>query len=385
MAQIEGLVGLRPMRHKVKSLTTPPYDVIKVGSPLEKVLKSNKDSLFHVILGNNPKDVLRGFIDRSVLQEEKESCYYVYEQNYKGQSRLGFFAAIAVDDYSEKNVIRHEKTFDDKVKGRIALAEKTQLTTEPIFLLTKSTIQISLEKVTRSHSCEYEFVSDFDGNSDLNGIKNRIFRISQDSEEGKVLQSKIAKNPLYIADGHHRYHAALLNNQTHTLAYIVQDAKILAYNRVIQGKVSFKEIQNQLNLTPCNHFFTPPKNSFCIYTREGSFLMPAQDIPIDDIVRSLDCSLLEEQLYNHLGITHDLILDQNHFDYYSEDELQQMQEQVDLGEYDIAVALHPVSIDELISVADAGLGNSNIVMPEKSTYFAPKILSGLFLYTYQKK
>ena len=77
-----------------------------------------------------------------------------------------------------------------------------------------------------------------------------------------------------------------------------------------------------------------------------------------------------------------MIVDPKHFDYYSESALDEMQAAVDRGDYDIAVALHPVSLEDLVAVADAGLDDSDIVMPEKSTFFAPKILSGLFLYRY---
>jgi len=100
-------------------------------------------------------------------------------------------------------------------------------------------------------------------------------------------------------------------------------------------------------------------------------------------VDRLDCSILEKELYPHLGITHDMILNQAHFDYYPESDLESMKEVVDRGKYDIAVALHPVSLDELMEVADAGLKDLDTVMPAKSTFFSPKILSGIFLYKHQ--
>ncbi len=80
-----------------------------------------------------------------------------------------------------------------------------------------------------------------------------------------------------------------------------------------------------------------------------------------------------------------MIQDPAHFDYYPESQIDQMKAAVDRGDYDLAIALHPVSIDELMAVADAGLENPDIVMPEKSTFFAPKILSGLFVYRHVMK
>jgi uncharacterized protein (DUF1015 family) len=379
MAQIQGLTGLRPSPTKVSKLTSPPYDVIKEGSPLETLLQKNTESLYHIILGEAPKATLDKYTESGILQKEEEAAYYVYEQNWEGGSRRGCFVAVAVDEYSEGNIVRHEKTFDSKVKGRMKLAQETGHTIGPIFLLTKSPISAVLDTVKAEGTPEYEFTTDLDGNSDLHGIHNRVFRVLADSEAGKALQSVVAENPLYIADGHHRYHAALRNGQSHTLAYIVQDAKIQAYNRVIKGAKLFADIKDSLPLTPCDTFHTPEKHSFCIYSKEGTYLLKASDVP-SDVVGKLDCSILEKELYPSLGVNHDMILDQNYFDYYAESELETMKAQVDSGKYDIAVALHPVSIDELMDVANAGLQDSDIVMPEKSTFFAPKILSGLFLY-----
>ena len=100
------------------------------------------------------------------------------------------------------------------------------------------------------------------------------------------------------------------------------------------------------------------------------------------MVGRLDCAILERELYPHLGLTHDMIANLRHFDYCSESALDDMVAAVDRGDYDLAVALHPVGVDELIAVADAGIEDPEIVMPQKSTFFQPKILSGLVLYRY---
>ncbi|HLP42494.1 MAG TPA: DUF1015 family protein, partial [Fibrobacteria bacterium] len=204
------------------------------------------------------------------------------------------------------------------------------------------------------------------------------------SPEGAALKEAVARNPLYIADGHHRYHAALLNGQTHAMAYVVEQARILAYNRVINGTVKFKDAMAKLALRKVDGFRTPEKHVFALYSKEGAFVLPAKSVP-SDVVGRLDCSILERELYPHLGVDHGMILQKKHFDYYPESDLATMQSLVDKGEYDLAVALAPVSIDELMAVADAGMKDSNIVMPEKSTFFAPKILSGLVLYKHVKR
>ena len=384
MTEIIGLTGYRPNSEKIDTITCPPYDVIKSGTPLESLLEERQESVFHVTLGSDPKAALDRLIENGDLQFDDDPAFYVYEQNWDGGSRLGVFAAVKVDDYSEKNVIRHEKTFDDKVRGRIELAEKIGLTTGPIFLLTQSPVQQLLERAIEELEPLYSFASDFGNGSDLHGIRSRIFKVVEDSATGRAIQSCIAENPLYIADGHHRYHAALKNNQTHTLSYIVGDAKILAYNRVISGPKKFDEIEGLLELSAAAEFKTPAKHEFCLYTKKGTFTLKAKDVP-EDVVGKLDCSILEKELYPLLGIRHEMIMDQEVFDYYSELDLRTMKSLVDAGKYDLAVALNPVSVDELIAVADAGLENPEMVMPEKSTFFSPKILTGIFFYQHSKK
>ncbi len=387
MTAIEGLVGLRPHVDCVETVSAPPYDVIKPGTELETLLRSREESLFHVTLGDTPVESLQELIKNERLVTDDEPAYYVYEQCYGtdgSQRRLGVFAATAVTDYAEQQVIRHEKTFDDKVQGRIKLTRDTGYTFGPVFLLTRASISSVLEEVLATTEPLYAFTTDLNGMTDLHGIANRIVRVPQDSESGKKLQELVGTEPLYIADGHHRYHAALKNGQTHVLSYIVEDAHIQAYNRVITGEREFAAIKDQLPLEPCDNFVTPEKHSFCVYTAEGSYMLKAQEVP-SDVVGRLDCSILERELYPSLGLNHSHIVNPAHFDYYAESELDTMKACVDSGTYNIAVALHPVSIDELMSVADAGLNNSDIVMPEKSTFFAPKILSGLFVYKHRMK
>lgn len=386
MAEIKGLTGLRPVRESIDRITCPPYDVIKAGSRLELFLQQNDDSLYHITLGQEPLKALDRLRAAGLLQEDLSPCFYVYEQIYGQETRRGVFAAVEVVDYQYGQIIRHEKTFDDKVKGRTALREKTGYTFEPVFLLTQTPLRALLDEIVQKYPVEYEFCSDFAQASELHGINNRIFRVEESSKEGQQLKGLLETKPLYIADGHHRYHACFFSKQTHCLAYLCEstDASIWAYNRVIKGLVKFAEIQDKLPLTKVTEFKTPQKHSFVLYTREGIYLLEAQNIP-DDVVGRLDCSILEKELYPHLGLTPEMITDSIYFDYYAENELEKMKECVDSGKYDLAVALAPVSVEELIAVANAGINDTTIVMPEKSTFFAPKILSGIFIYKHLKQ
>ncbi len=384
MVQIAGLVGLRPNPSVVRRVTAPPYDVIKPKSALYARLEAEPLSLFHVTVGPEPVASFERLVREKALVTDDVPCFYVYEQRYETQAfgterRLGVFVAAAVTSYEKRRIIRHEKTFDDKVKGRIALANATGHTFGPVFALVKAKLDDVLDRVTKEAAALYEFETDLGGLNDLHGIRSRVFRVVTASPLGQAIERVLEPPPFYIADGHHRYHAALKNNQTHALVYVTERARIQAYDRVVTGTVPFAQAKSQLTLEKTDTFGTPEKSSFGLYTREGSFLLRAKEVPTDAVGR-LDCSILERELYPHLGLTHAMIQDPAHFDYYPESQLADARAAVDRGEYEMAIALHPVAIDELMAVADAGLDDSSIVMPEKSTFFAPKILSGLFVY-----
>ncbi|MCL1849162.1 MAG: DUF1015 family protein [Clostridiales bacterium] len=381
MTNIFGLTGLRPGEGWAKQVTCPPYDVIKPGSPLEAILKGNHDSLYHVTLGSSPAAALAGLIQRGVLIEDQEPGFYVYEQRFGADRRVGFLAAPEVTPYEARQIIRHEKTFDDKVAGRIRLMEETGYVTEPIWLLAEASLGALLDAICAGADPVYAFSSDFQGHSELSGIENTVYKVAEGSSQGQALVSLIAQRPLYIADGHHRYHSALHMGLDRCIAYIcpADQIRIQAYNRVIRSEKPFASVRDSLALTPSEVFHTPARHAFILYARDGCWQYSAGQVDESDVRKRLDCSILEETLYQHLGLTDDMLMDTRYFDYYPEQDLDLMRKAVDEGEYDLAVALHPVSLEELLAVADAGLLDPDTVMPEKSTFFLPKILSGLFL------
>jgi uncharacterized protein (DUF1015 family) len=355
--------------------------VIKPGTPLEGILQGNPRSLYHVTLGGAPLSALEGLIQGGTLIRDDEPAFYVYEQRFAGQRRLGFLAASQVTPYEAKEVIRHEKTFDEKVRGRIKLMEDTGYMTEPIWLLTTAPISGTLEEICARAIPLYEFVSDFGGESELSGIQNCIYKVSESSDKGKKLAELVGGAPMYIADGHHRYHSALLMGLDRCIAYICPagQAKIQAYNRVVRGKAAFEAVADKLRAEPSPTFGTPGRHSFMVYTGKGSWRFEADGVDEHDVIKRLDCHILESALYPLLGLSHDMVMDSRYFDYYPEQDMERMKEVVDEGAYDMAIALHPVSPEELMAVADAGTADPDVVMPEKSTFFAPKILSGLML------
>jgi uncharacterized protein (DUF1015 family) len=380
MVATHGIVGLRPTPEQVARVSAPPYDVIKPGTPLEARLAAEPASLFHITLGANPRSALDRLLAEGFLVRDDEPAFYVYEQRWGHpesgvETRTGVFIAGEVTPYDARQIIRHEKTFDDKVKGRVALRKATGHSFGPVFLLTNAALGPVLEDAKRTDPV-YELTSDFGGHTDLHGIASRVFRIPEASDLGRRIQATLAPHPLYIADGHHRYHAALLHGDARFLGYVTTEARILAYDRVVRGRTAFAAVASQFDRTPSEDLTTPPKHCFRIYTKDGCWTVPFRSVP-EDVVGRLDCSILERELYPALGLGHEDIADPRHFDYYPESAMDEMKSVVDRGDYDAAIALHPVSKEELFAVADAGLEDASIVMPEKSTFFSPKILSGI--------
>lgn len=385
MPDIAGLVGHLPRPERLATVVAPPYDVVKPGSRLEALLRARPWNLWHLTLGPEPHAALSEALASAFVPLARPSLLVheqVWSEGPRRQRRLGVFAAVGVSDYRTGQVIRHEKTFDDKVRGRMALTRATGLTLEPVFLLTATPLAPLLERVAAARAPDLEVTPDFAGLNDLDGVRSRTWVLPADSEEGCAIRACLAARPLYIADGHHRYHAALRLGQRHCLAYITAQARIQAYNRVIRGTVPFAAIRERLPLAPAA-WATPPKGRVRIWHQGQAWEYAFRDIPADPVGR-LDCACLERELYPLLGLHHGLIADPRHFDYYPERDLERMRAVVERGDYDIAVALHPVSIAELMAVADAGLRDARVVMPEKSTYFAPKILSGLVLYRHRR-
>lgn len=373
MANTYGLVGLRPAPQHVADFTSPPYDVAQMGVAMERLLSENPRSLYHLILALEPAQVLERMTQEGWLIPDEEPCYYVYEQSWGHQSRLGVLFAGEVSDYSQRQIIRHEKTFPGKVEKSILLKRQIRHDIGPVFLFTRAMITGVLRNCT-SEAPLYAFTS-------RDGIRNRVWRVPESSGRGKAIQEALRTRPFYIADGHHRYQAALSGGLERFVAYATEHAHIEAYNRVIRGSISFDQIRAHLPLESVSTLVTPPKNAFCLYSAGRSYLLRnPHKIERDlGIVERLDCSVLEREFYPIIGLKPHMMKNPENLGYYPENAMAEMKLAVDRGDYDVAVALHPVSLDELIAVADAGLDNPGLVMPEKSTFFAPKVLSGLFL------
>jgi len=186
-----GLTGLRPDPEHAAKVVSPPYDVIKPDTPLEAFLRDEPKSLYHIILGPEPELAVERLREAGVLIEDDEPAFYVYEQSWPGGTRTGVLVAAEVSPYEEMQVIRHEKTFDAKVKGRLAMRQATGLHIGPVFTLTRAPIADSLERAKASPPL-YELTSAFGGHSELENILNRVWRVAEQSDLGRTIREALA-------------------------------------------------------------------------------------------------------------------------------------------------------------------------------------------------
>ncbi|MBU4311066.1 DUF1015 domain-containing protein [bacterium] len=432
MPEVKGLIGIRPKDNDIaKEFAAPPYDVITYGTKLQTVLSSRKN-LVHIHLRpkeegeeiyNNAKKALKKFRDEGILIEDNEPCYYIYEQEWEGGERIGVICAVEVSDYQEGKIIRHEKTFDDKVTDRLNLRKATGYQMGNILGVVEDKsgeLLTLLNNIASSQQPIFNFVCNFEGSSDMEGSINKIYRVPQASEEGKKIPNLLLSENIYIADGHHRYHASLKLGQKFTMMYISPSgsAKIQPYGRVI-GNVDEEKlanlphaISNDFDIKGHDKFEVPEKHSFIFYfkvselqkqktgqalarrhfkdkilkiTIKPEVLEEAKNNPL----KMLDASILQNRiLFPYLGLSTENIKDKRYLNYFPGNPvgLAQMKELVDRGnKYQFAVSLAAVDFNELKAVADKGIEDPEIVMPQKSTYFWPKLLSGIILYKFERK
>lgn len=401
MAQFFPFAALRPLTDQVANLSCPPYDVLTTEQAKE-IADPRPNNLLHAILpevdGPGTLDELseRGaaFLNAlsansEVMTREDGDRFYFYEQSLSGYTRMGFFGCVSVDDYIEGTIVRHELTRPPKVEERTRhlLAQKAHA--EPVMLAYRN--NPALKALLKSAVIDAIPLYDF---TDEQGVRHRL--LMADAESNEAIQGAFTSNHLYIADGHHRCEAAAeaarridtQGNSTVDLEYrrfpavLLPDdeLQILAYNRYLKeiDDVALETLTNVLNLVPTEAPATPkmPGELF-VGTRQGWFKgsLPA---PSDtSAVAEIDAEKLQRTVLAPLYGIMDIRNDHRIAFSGGTKSLGVMQSGLDSGEIDIAFSLHPVTIQQLMDVSDAGE-----LMPPKSTWFEPKLRSGLLIHTF---
>ncbi len=410
MAVIRPFKALRPPVHLASRVAALPYDVMNVEEA-RRMAENNPDSFLHIsrpeidlspLIDPHSEEVhLKGrenmldFISRKVLIQDPSPCYYIYRQHLGKIVQTGLVACAAVDDYQSGVIKKHEQTRADKEEDRVRHSDTLDANDEPVFYLFRSHARV--EEILASAVYEqpdYHF-STSDGVSHTFWVVADPFLI----DELTSLFSDIAG--LYIADGHHRSAAAArvrelrkAANPGHTgneeynfcmtVMFPESQLNIMPYNRVVRdlNGLSIESFMEKLKLIfdviPESEAVTPvSRHTFGIYLDGNWSLLQLRQGCVDEenTVERLDVSILQNRLLQPLlGIDNPRTDKRISFvgGVRGSEELERL---VDSGEYSVAFSLFPTGISELMELAD-----DNKIMPPKSTWFEPKLRSGLFVH-----
>lgn len=415
MKLIKPFRGLRPARELAAKVASHPYDVLNRAEAI-KLAANNPYSFLHV---NKPEidvadDVdihdqavydkgaenLKRFIDEGTLIQDSEEKLYVYKQVMGQHTQVGLVAVASVDAYEKDLIKRHEYTRPEKEDDRVAHMDALNAQVGPVFLTYKSQTAIDalINKVTQTEP-EYEFGAD-DGT-------HHVFWVVEDLALSADIESQFAKvECLYVADGHHRSAAASrvkhLNakrNPDHTGAEPYNHFLVVLFPHDQMQILDYNRVMMDLNGHSSETFLAALGESFAVVEQvDAAAAKPRQEktfalyldgkwfsltpnstlmssIDENDPVKRLDVSLLQDAIFTpHLNI-----LDQRtdkRVDFVGGIRgLQELEKRVDSGECKAAIALYATSITGLMDIADAGE-----VMPPKSTWFEPKLKSGLVVH-----
>ncbi len=410
MAIIKPFRALRPPRNLVEKVSALPYDVMNVEEACA-MAAGNPNSFLHISRPEidlspeiDPHDEsvylqgrvnLAGFIRNGVLTQDRHDCFYVYRQQMGAISQTGLVVCASVDDYQSGVIKKHEHTRADKEEDRVRHIDCLDANDEPVFYLSRSCAEVEeiIEGVTNGPA-EYDFTSD-------DGVGHTAWIIADRTLIDRLIVLFAAIPRLYVADGHHRSAAAgrvrELRRDTNpghtgseeynsflTVIFPENQLNIMPYNRAVKDlhgcsvadfitlvESSFELLPSPVPVIPVE------RHHFGMYLDGRWYQLHARPAIVNenDTVGRLDVSILQNSLLSPLLGIHNPRTDQRiHFvgGIRGNDELVRL---VDSGEYAVAFALYPTSIRELVELAD-----QDQIMPPKSTWFEPKLRSGLFVH-----
>ena len=411
MAKVKPFRGVRPPKALVEEVVSRPYDVLN-SEEARKEAEGNEKSLYHIIKPeidfepgtdeHDPKvyekavENFKMFQEKGWLVQDDKENYYIYAQTMDGRTQYGFVVAAWVDDYMEGRIKKHELTRRHKEEDRMKHVRVNNANIEPVFFAFPD--NEPLEQIIRDVTAgapEYDFVAP-------DGFGHTLWKITDDALISKITK-EFAKIPnLYIADGHHRSAAAALvgaekakNNPNHkgdeeynyflAVAFPASHLKIIDYNRVVKdlNGLTEEEFLNKLKENfvveeKGEDIYTPNAlHNFSLYLGGKWYSLTAKPGTYDDNdpIGVLDVTVSSNLILRDiLGIT-DLRSDKR-IDFVGGIRgLGELKRRVDSGEMKMALALYPVTMNQLIDIADSGN-----IMPPKTTWFEPKLRSGLVIH-----
>ncbi|MCX7954799.1 MAG: DUF1015 family protein [Bacteroidales bacterium] len=412
MAILKPFKGLRPPKSIVKYVAAKPYDVLSSKEAREEA-KDNQYSLLHItkpeidfpeeIDEHDPrvyekaKENFEKFLSNKWLIPDEEEYLYIYSQTMNDHTQYGIVGCSSIDEYFNGTIKRHELTRKDKEEDRMNHVRATNANMEPVFFTfrTLEEIEALIFEYANNNEPEYDFVTD-------DKIGHRFWVIKNKNTINKIVELYKKVPYVYVADGHHRTAAAVLvgkekreknknYNGTEEFNYFMAvhfphtHLKILDYNRVVKSLNNLSESEFIEKIK--EHFYIEDKGNeifkpsrireFSMYLNNKWYKLTAKPHTYDnnDPIKSLDVTILSEWILNKILDIKDLRTDKR-IDFVGGIRgLGELKKRVDSGEMKVAFALYPVSMEQLLNVAD-----KDMIMPPKTTWFEPKLRSGLVIH-----
>jgi uncharacterized protein (DUF1015 family) len=413
MAVVKPFRGLRPPSALVKDLACLPYDVMNTDEA-RKMSRGKECSLLHItrseidlpsnvdthsdIVYNKSVDNFRKWQKNGWLVQDDSPHFYIYAQTMKGRTQYGIAGCASVDDYLNGIIRKHELTRPDKEQDRMVHVRVNDANIEPVFFTYPAVKEIDeiVNRIAGTEKPEYDFVAE-------DGFGHH-FWVVRKAETNRLIEKLFAEKVsfTYVADGHHRTAAAALvgkekreKNPSHNgteeynffLAVHFPDnqLQIIDYNRTVKDLNGLTDEQFLSRLQSGfiieekgTRAYRPKKlHNFAMYLDGKWFSLTARPGTYDDTdpIGILDVTILTNQILGPVLDIQDLRRSKR-IDFIGGIRgLGELKKRVDKGEMKVAFALYPVSMDQLITIADSGN-----IMPPKSTWFEPKLRSGLVIH-----
>lgn len=411
MAILRPFPAVRPANELADKALSLPYDVMNRKEAAE-MAKGNPHSFLHICRSEidmpeveNPytvevyekaKNNIKEFIEKGTFKKDEKPMLYIYKQTMNGNVQTGIVGCFAIDEYQKNVIKKHEFTRVEKELDRINHFDVCNTNTEPVFLTYRKKDEVNkiVETFIEKNKAEFDFTSG-------DGVGHALWKIDDESVISKLVNLFADIDSLYIADGHHRSASAVKvglkrreenpgysgNEEFNYFMAVVfpdEDLKIFDYNRVVKDlnghtedeflkKVSEKfDIENK-GKSP----YTPEsKHTFGMLLNDSWYKLTAKEafIQKNDVIKSLDVSILQDELLAPILGIGDPRTDKR-IDFVGGIRgLEGLEARVST-DMKVAFALHAVAIEDLLKVSDMGM-----VMPPKSTWFEPKLGSGLFMH-----
>lgn len=402
MITIHPFKAWRPNPETVNEVACVPYDVIDTDEA-NKLAEGRQKSFLHVIrpeidlpeeislyddaVYQKGKENLEKFIQEKVLVQEEQPGLFLYRQQQGQHIQTGLFGCVSVKDYDEDRILKHELTRPDKEEDRTRHILTQKAHAEPVMLTYKPHQKVKdlSVKITNENKPLYRFKA-------VDDVEHTVWRIDSPHEFVDAFKSVDA---LYVADGHHRCKsasnvAAQLRNGSlkgteefeyfPAVIYPMDELRILAYNRLVlkaDTNKLLKELDEKYHITNQANPIPKKKGDTSIYVKGQWYSFALPNPASGDSVKNLDASRLQDFVFNELLGIKEPRTDKNLAFVGGHDSISKMEHLVNSGKAMIAFSMYPTAAEELVDVSDAGK-----LMPPKSTWFEPKLRSGLLVHTF---